>query len=112
MFCELASAGSVYRWVDAKGRVHYGDPSSAQAGAVEVKPGGATAPSIQPPRPALVSAPECEDRRRQLNRYREAGQITETDALGQQHEYTDAQRLELIRIAEQKVQQACTKPQS
>lgn len=103
-----AATTTIYRWVDDSGRVHYGDQRRDGATAVELRPGSgaATAPADEPAASAPPSA-ECERRKSELETYRRATSIVETDALGQRHEYDPEQKAKLLQIGEQQVQAAC-----
>ncbi|SHG65739.1 protein of unknown function [Hydrocarboniphaga daqingensis] len=109
----LASAGAstvhattVYRWTDDRGRVHYGDARTPGARAVEVKPGSGAAPVPTDPVQTARSE-ECERRKSQLETYRRATSVVETDALGQRREYDPQQKAKLLEIGAQQVRIAC-----
>lgn len=106
---------AVYRWVDANGRVHYGDPASAPQGAQAIRPlGGANQQQASNPitsafdesDPAVDEA-ACHRARTQLSTYQSAERIIESDALGQQREYSGEQREQLIARAEMAARTAC-----
>ena len=50
---------------------------------------------------------ECERRKSQLETYRRATSVVETDALGRRHEYDPEQKARLLQIGEQQVLNAC-----
>lgn len=96
-----AQAGKVYRWIDAEGRVHYGDVPGSQAREVQevgVRAGSVPAPQQQEtksPDPALEETGRlavCEARRRQLDTYRNSARLIEKDNLGREHEFTAEER--------------------
>lgn len=100
-----AQAATVYRWVDDRGRVHYGDTRGKNASSVEVTPAsGAAKPADEAGQRRFE---ECERRRSQLETYRSATSVVETDALGRRHEYDPEQKARLLQIGEQQVQNAC-----
>lgn len=101
----IAQAATIYRWVDERGRVHYGDQRAAGASSVEITPGSGV---VRPTGEArAVSSQECERRKSQLEAYRDAASVIETDALGQRREYDPAQRAQLLQLGEQQVRSAC-----
>lgn len=114
MCCVLISLSAqaetaVYRWVDANGRVHFGDPASAPQGARALRAGPLTT-SAAPPQPdadPAMAVEACESARTQLNTYQSAERIIESDALGQQREFSGAEREQLIARAEMAAVTAC-----
>lgn len=111
-----ASGSGVYRWVDAQGRVHFGDPASAppEARPVRVTGAGAVQEAPRPPPVELgpVAEPDaddgaCEQARQRLETYRSAERIVETDSLGAQRELDAAAREQLLRRAERAVALDC-----
>lgn len=103
---------SVYRWVDAQGRVHFGDPASAPSAAERLNPPPATtsAAVVDGTSPETERQPddgECTRARTRLTTYLAAERVIETDALGQQREYSGDQREQLIARAELAANQAC-----
>ncbi|WP_428310867.1 DUF4124 domain-containing protein [Hydrocarboniphaga sp.] len=101
----VAQAATVYRWVDERGRVHYGDTRGKGASSIEVTPGsGAAKPADEA---GQLRSEECERRREQLETYKRATSVVETDALGRRHEYDPEQKAKLLQIGEQQVQNAC-----
>lgn len=104
---------SVYRWVDAQGRVHFGDPASAPSAAERVNPPPVTTTAAVP-KDATPEAErqadggECARARTRLTTYLAAERVIETDALGQQREYSGDQREQLIARAELEANQACS----
>src|SRR5260221_6427667 len=91
-----AASASIYRWVDADGRVHYTDKPVENAEPVNIRTGqpkGAipldTAPA---PETKLTSEQRaqkqaaCDQKKKQLATYKDAAKIVETDSLGREHE--------------------------
>lgn len=101
-----AQAGEVYKWKDKDGRVHYGDrPKHQAAQPVDVP----VAPPLDPDAEKALAdrAAQCERKKAQLETYRLAPSITETDGIGRKREYTDAERQQLIAQTERQVSEAC-----
>ncbi|TJY58382.1 DUF4124 domain-containing protein [Sinimarinibacterium sp. CAU 1509] len=130
---SIALGGPVYKWVDTQGRYHYGDQPLPGWTRVDVKPigGGATEPEPTPtPAPvddapagedpvkavndaaasARLRADECKRRREQLETYRNAPRIIERDEKGQEREYNEAQRLQLLEQTQRQVTELCRDP--
>lgn len=103
------AAGKTYRWVDAQGKVHYGDQPPPRATEVDLtRPGlSVGAADVAPPKAGSLGVEECGRRREQLASYRAASTITETDGLGNQHEYSEADRQKLIARSEQAIRDGC-----
>lgn len=113
-----ASAGKVYRWVDAQGRVHYGDrpapgardlqqldtPRPA-AGAAAVSEIEATPEALESE--AIARAEACAGKREQLKNFETATVLIEKDNLGREREYTAAERARLLERARAEVQNLC-----
>lgn len=106
----------LYRWVDAKGQVHFSDvPASPNARVISPgrpQPGGAAprysnAPAAPQSGGAPGSAADCAKLRSKLAAYRGAGKITETDALGHVRTFTDAEKKQLIAFTEARIGKAC-----
>ncbi len=100
---SVMAAGKTYRWVDANGKVHYGDQPPPNATAVTEKPAGAAPAVDDGAKAGGTDAAECERRTQKLNQYRNAAAVTETDSLGNKREYTEAERQKLVERAEQSV---------
>lgn len=92
----VAADGRIYRWVDAQGRVHYGDQPARGASEVRV-------PRVD----ASGSPADCDRTRAELDNYRQAKDIVERDALGKERRYTPEERQQLIAITEGKLAAAC-----
>jgi hypothetical protein len=112
----LACAGSaqaenkVYRWVDSQGNVHYGDmpPDAKKAKRMEVRPPN----SAEPPPPSLDAQKleQCREKIAQIETYRQAARISETDGLGNRREYSDEQKEQLIQRLQTQYAAACGDP--
>lgn len=108
-----AQAGQVYKWTDAKGRVHYGDrPVTANAEKIEIKaPGPAQEPAANGEAAADLVR-QCESKREQLKSYETAVRVIEKDSLGKEKEFTEAERQQLIARVRLQIEQSCSgKPQ-
>lgn len=103
----VLGTGKVYRWVDAQGRVHYGDQPANNAQEVPLRESGTVRASEPPPAPDQTSAEVCERLRERLETYRSAERIIETDSLGVDREFTAEQREQLIARTEQQVGETC-----
>lgn len=117
-----AAAGTVYRWVDAAGQVHYSDSPQVGAKAVSVRAGA----GIESPAAAESSAPEtpapgtatiaklapdaaaCEKKKQDLASYKSAAKLSQRDALGKVHEFTPEERQKLLEITQGEIDQLCT----
>jgi hypothetical protein len=119
-----ASAGQVYKWIDANGRVHYSDTPRPGWTRVDVSTGGVSSAAAAPesagsaetavedaaeesPERARLRAEECQKRRDQLETYRTSTQIIERDNLGNERTYTEEQRLQLIEQTQTQVNELC-----
>ncbi len=112
---QAGAAGKTYRWVDAQGKVHYGDQPPPNA--AEITPGkspaaqaaSTVANAAVPARPVsgALGPEECQRRRDLLASYRNAAAITETDALGNRRDYSEDERQQLIARTEQALRDGC-----
>jgi hypothetical protein len=107
---QAALAEEVYRWVDEKGRVHYGDTTKRPAERLRVQPDSGTGLDPEMLRDAQARAQECQRRRAQLETYRKADAIRETDVLGRTRELTGEERQQLIAQTEAQVSEICSEP--
>lgn len=107
LVCAAAQAGEVYRWVDKQGRVHYGDRPKHDAEQVHIAPPPATGTESAEADAAASKAAECARKKAQLEGYRKASAIKETDGLGRTREYSEAERQQLLALTEQQMNQAC-----
>jgi len=112
--CFAASASiaqaDVYKWTDADGRVHYGDQAKQGAEKVKIGPdSGEAAVTDNSPDPAdkKKHAEECGRKRDRLSTYGKASRIVETDSLGNDKEYNDAERKQLIERTQKQVDEGC-----
>lgn len=116
----LASAGKVYRWVDAQGRVHYGDQPARDARELQqldaprpAASGAATAQGQSEPtgeaseEEAAARAAACTAKREQLKSYETATTLIEKDTLGREREYSSEERAQLVERARSEVQGLC-----
>lgn len=109
-FAMAVSAGEVYKWVDKDGRVHYGDkPKTMPAEPVVRQPGQLPEAPSDPEADQKAAARKaaCEAKKKQLESYRKATVINETDSLGNTRELSAADRQKLISITEQQVTTGC-----
>jgi len=129
---SAASAGEVYRWVDADGVVHYSDRASTRsAESVTIKPlapasGAATRPASQSAqdggassetaaaktknandRVAAIRADECEKAKARLTKFRAADRLLITDPEGVQREMTPDEKIQALAQAEEQEQAFC-----
>jgi hypothetical protein len=100
-----AQAGEVYKWKDKDGRVHYGDRPKHGAQALDIPAAAPLDPAAE--QAAADRAAECARKRKQLETYRNAPSISETDNLGRTREYSEAERQQLIALTEKKTNEAC-----
>lgn len=115
-----ALAGKVFRWVDAQGRVHYGDQPARDARELRQldapRPAaGAAEPAAATPEPtaeaneeeAVARAAACAAKREQLKSYETATALIEKDTLGREREYSAEERVQLVERARSEVQALC-----
>lgn len=122
-------AGPLYRWVDAQGKVHYGDqpPPQQDTEQVELKyigkgeptpppkdaepePGADPVLNLLEPDPSLLLKPSperCAAARQRLQIYINARRLENTDEYGQRKILSDAERQKYIAGAREDVQRAC-----
>lgn len=106
-----AGAGEVYKWVDKDGRVHYGDkPKTTPAEQVAPQPGQLPGEPGDPAAAQQAASPACLAKRKQLESYRSASAINETDSTGQTRELSAEERQTLIANTEKQVTAACNPP--
>lgn len=113
--CAAAAADpTLYRWVDKDGHVHYGDqPGDAKAQLVAPKPSGGGASSSGGDADAAAAAKQaaaCKDKSDELDRYKSATTISETDALGNSREYTAEQKDQLLARTQKYLDEHCAAP--
>ena len=101
-----AQAGEVYKWKDKDGHVHYGDrPKHESVQTLEVPDSPALDPAAA--KAQADREADCQRKKAQLETYRNAPSISETDNLGKTREYSEAERLQFIALTEKKVAEAC-----
>ena len=111
--CAAAGAdGTLYRWVDKDGRVHYGDDPAAANNAREVAPnplnaGVSGSSSGGDDAAAQKQAAECKSKSDLLGRYKNAATISETDALGNTREYSADEKDQLVAKTQKYVDDHC-----
>ena len=110
---SLAVAGEVYKWIDTDGKVHYGDkPKVLPAQQVGSKPGQRPGAPLDPEaeKAAASRKAACDGKRKQLESYKKATVINETDSLGNTREFSAAEKAKLLALTEQQVSEACAAP--
>lgn len=106
--CGPAAAVEVYKWVDQNGVVHYGDKPKHGAEALDVRqPPPSETALAEAARQQEARTADCQKRRAQLDSYRKATAIKETDGLGRTREYSEAERLAFLERTEKQVAEAC-----
>lgn len=103
------AAGKTYRWVDTNGRPHFSDVPAPKSERIEVKPGSGLLGDKEKSAVSnrTVRASECQRKREQLITYTSAAQVSETDAIGNVHTYTDAEKDKLVARTQLQVRDAC-----
>ena len=106
------AAAEVYKWVDANGRIHYGDQPQAGWKRVEVNAPPASAPAsgvapAQPTRYGAVDQKACEQKKKDLESYEKATRVVERDALGKEREYSPEDRKKLIELTRKQADDTC-----
>ena len=114
LFALLATAGAsateVYRWVDKDGRVHYGDQPKQGGEAVDVRTGSGSGVPSESEQARLNRDAECQKKKAQLDSYKKASSIKETDSLGRTKEYNEQERAQFLAQAEKSANEACAPP--
>jgi hypothetical protein len=109
VFAAAAPASEVYKWVDQDGRVHYGHkPKRTEAQPLEIQGVPETDPETA--QAAAARQAECQRMKSQLDGYRKATVIQETDNLGRTRDYTDEERQQFLVIYEKKTAETCAPP--
>jgi hypothetical protein len=111
LFCAAAAAQSptLYKWVDKDGHVHYGDsPGDAKAKPINpnVLSNGEDASTVDPA-VAEKKQQECKRKADEYNRFKAAGGISETDALGNTRTYSAEDKEKLLERRRQDLVQQC-----
>lgn len=109
LFCAgAAQAAEVYKWVDKDGKVHYGDRPKHDAQQIMADPADSSAATDpEAAKTAEAKAAECSRKKAQLETYRKASSIKETDSLGRTREYSEEERQKLLALSEQQATEAC-----
>jgi hypothetical protein len=102
-----AQEKNTYRWKDEKGRTHYSDVAAPRSEKLDIKPNGKVNALTPAQRAAENMGRECQRRRDQLASYLQAGDITETDALGNSRSYTEQEKQQLIERVKEQVKEYC-----
>ena len=108
-----AAQNSMYRWVDKDGNVHFSDQVPADIQAKLLKPDNTGPAPLSDEELAAAKAREqarmekCEALKKQLDSYKKAGTISESDALGNIHEYSDDDKKKLVEQTQAKSDEAC-----
>ena len=105
----------IYRWVGADGRVKYGDVPPGNAKDVQPfdRRVGTASSATKAPTPTPTDAQEtarretCTTKAAQLNTYKKAAKLVETDALGREREYTAEERKMLIDRTQAEIDGKC-----
>ena len=107
-FAATAFAADVYKWKDAQGRVHYGDQAKQGSKKINASPAPAEAPADADAKAQRAKkVAECGRKRDQLMTYQNATRIVEKDALGNEKDYSDADRLRLIQVTQKQIADQC-----
>lgn len=108
LLSTAVQAVEVYKWVDKDGVVHYGDRPRPGAEMLEVRepPPGDTA-LAEAAKAQEAREAECQRLTGQLDSYRKATGLRETDNLGRTREFTEAERQQFLENFEKKVAGAC-----
>lgn len=107
------ASGKVYRWVDARGQVHYSDrPSDDARGVEEVKvkfglPTEAVEPAEDPDAVLAKAVAACSTKREQLATYENSVRLVEKDSLGREREFSPEERELLVARTRGEMDQLC-----
>jgi hypothetical protein len=112
LFCAVAAAQAptLYKWVDKDGHVHYGDsPGDPRAKPINptVLNNGEDATTTTDPAAVEKKQQECKHKAEEYNRFKAAGGISETDALGNSRTYTAEEKDKLVERKRQDLVQQC-----
>jgi hypothetical protein len=108
----------VYRWTSPDGKMHYGDLPPPDAHDIRVfdRRVGTTAANPAAPgaqgTPAVpqISEADCTNKRVQLKTYKNATRLVERDSLGREHEFTLAEREQLVTKLQADLESQCGEP--
>lgn len=104
-----AMAAQVYKWVDAGGRIHYGDQPQPGWKRVDVNaPPASPAPGAASVQYGPVDKVACEQKRKDLESYQQAARLVERDALGREKEYSPEDRKKLIELTQKQADDTCS----
>lgn len=112
LLVSAAAAAEIYRWVDAKGKVHYSDRPVADAQSVEVRvpesaeSGGSTEPVDD--EAAAVRAKHCALAQQRLKDYESSDGLVQEDEFGRRREIKGEERVQLIVRAQSDVKTFCS----
>jgi hypothetical protein len=106
-----AQDSKLYRWVDKDGHVHYGDQPGGNASQINLHSintsDSAANDSIKAAAVQKQTA-TCQQKSDQLTQYQKATSITETDALGNQHQYTPEEQSRLVANTQKYLDDNCS----
>lgn len=105
------SARVVYQWTDRDGVEHFSDtpvPGARRIWVPDSVVADAAAESRPDHDPSAAADPEtCALRKTQLEQYERSVSIAERNHLGEEREYTLAEREELLALTREQLEQAC-----
>jgi hypothetical protein len=94
---SAAAQGKLYRWTDQDGNVHYSDvPAGSNAQEVDPHALAPTSSGTPPAAAPTASAADCAQKSTQLATYKNATNITQTDAVGNQRDLSAEERDKLV----------------
>ncbi len=106
LLAGAASTQKLYKWVDEQGRVHFSDrPPATAHEEIRLRPPPGARPADAP-----APSPECLELRKRLASYRAATVLVEQDALGNERQYSEEQRAQLIQRTQAAADEACAVP--
>ncbi len=113
--CGTSNAEKIFRWNNADGKVVYGDlPPSGARNVVQIDRRTARDNKTQAPDTNEIAASqidarsaECDQKRSQLETYRNASRLVEKDSLGNEREYTAEEKALLIGRTEVEIDVLC-----
>lgn len=108
LLCTAVQAVEVYKWVDQDGVVHYGDRPRPGAESLELRePPPSDTALAEAAKAQEARAAECQRLTGQLDSYRKATGLKETDNLGRTREFSEAERQQFLANFEKKTTDAC-----
>ncbi len=99
--------GRVYQWKDRNNVLHFSDTAPLSAQEVKPKPTSSGLDAGARLASSSVNEQVCAQKKAQLASFVSAGKVTETNALGETREYSEAERQKLIESTEDAVRAAC-----